>query len=323
MKDVIAFGTPVMDLLINIDEQLPPNGSCYANEFSWQYGGKVSTGIVAVKMLCPESRCAMMGKAGGVFGRHIINDFKLHDIDISRLIYLEKMESPFSVNISIKADDSRNFYVRQSDFRRPDERDVDAGFAAGCRYMYIGDARPGTRYAAECAAKGGAKIVYDADNYTEGVEQAIALSDYLIPSLLLYQAMFGDGDMQGNLHRLRDMAQPGAVVIVTLGAGGLAGLDENGIYFEQPGYDIQATDTTGAGDVFHGAFIAGLLRGMDVRQSAQYGQAAAAIKCTRIGGRAGIPTHDVVIKYMQTGKIDYTEIDRRVERYAHMPVNII
>ena len=50
--DVIAYGIPVMDLLINIDHGLAPNESIDINQTSWQYGGKVSTGLVATKLLC-------------------------------------------------------------------------------------------------------------------------------------------------------------------------------------------------------------------------------------------------------------------------------
>lgn len=71
----------------------------------------------------------------------------------------------------------------------------------------------------------------------------------------------------------------------------------------------------GAGDVFHGAFLAALLKGKSHRECARYASAVSAIKCTRIGGRAGIPDESVLERFLETGEIDYEEIDRRVEYY--------
>ena len=77
--DVIAYGIPVMDLLINIDHGLAPNESIDINQTSWQYGGKVSTGLVATKLLC-DCECSMAGTTGGMFGRLIRREFERHGI---------------------------------------------------------------------------------------------------------------------------------------------------------------------------------------------------------------------------------------------------
>ena len=60
----------------------------------------------------------------------------------------------------------------------------------------------------------------------------------------------------------------------------------------------------------------GLLRGLSPKEAARLATGVSCIKCTRIGGRAGIPDWDTVQKYLQTGEIDYTEIDQRVEFYG-------
>ena len=78
--------------------------------------------------------------------------------------------------------------------------------------------------------------------------------------------------------------------------------------------DVQ--DTVGAGDVFHGAYAVGLLRGLSPKEAARLATGVSCIKCTRIGGRAGIPDWETVQKFLGTGEIDYTEIDQRVEFYG-------
>ena len=66
-----------------------------------------------------------------------------------------------------------------------------------------------------------------------------------------------------------------------------------------PAYPVKAVDTTGAGDVFHGAFIAGYLDGMDIRTNFRFASAVAALKCTKLGGRAGIPTKEEAVRFME------------------------
>lgn len=76
---------------------------------------------------------------------------------------------------------------------------------------------------------------------------------------------------------------------VTLGEKGFAWV-ENGVVETVPAPKVEALDTLAAGDVFHGAFAVGITEGMSVADAGRFGCAAAAIKCSRFGGRSGTPT---------------------------------
>jgi sugar/nucleoside kinase (ribokinase family) len=69
--------------------------------------------------------------------------------------------------------------------------------------------------------------------------------------------------------------------------------------FHTPAFKVEVMDTTGAGDVFHGAYIFGLLQGWDHKRIARFATAVAAIKCTRLGGRSGIPGFAEVQKFLE------------------------
>ncbi|WP_176236392.1 carbohydrate kinase family protein [Candidatus Hakubella thermalkaliphila] len=69
--------------------------------------------------------------------------------------------------------------------------------------------------------------------------------------------------------------------------------------FWRPAYRVEVVDTTGAGDVFHGAFLHGLLRGWDLERVADFANAVAALKCTRLGGRGGIPTFSETMAFLR------------------------
>lgn len=320
--DVIAYGIPVMDLLINIDHSLAPNESIDINQTSWQYGGKVSTGLVATKLLS-QCECSMAGTTGGMFGTLIRKEFERHGIDVSHLRHDEEKESQFCVCMSVLSNSTRNILVKRSTVQNytPEEIRDQAEFIQSASYVFLADSKPYSIEVGRVAHQGKGKVVYDADRYyEEGMPEMLAECDYLISSEFVYEHLFGKSeDWEENLKKMREMCQPNAVVIVTLGEKGLVGLDENG-FFKLPAYRVNVVDTTGAGDVFHGAFLAGLVKGMDVRKACQYASAAAAIKCTRIGGRAGIPTEKVCLQFIETGEIDYTEIDERVTYYQNPPM---
>ena len=87
------------------------------------------------------------------------------------------------------------------------------------------------------------------------------------------------------------------IVITTLGDQGcVAWIDGACKYF--PAFKVDAIDTTGAGDAFHGGFLAAQLKGYDLETSIYYASAVSALKCLQIGGRTGLPTHDTVIQFL-------------------------
>lgn len=72
----------------------------------------------------------------------------------------------------------------------------------------------------------------------------------------------------------------------------------NGEYFHIPAFKVKAVDTTGAGDVFHGGYVFGILKGWKIRDTVRFASAIAAMKCRKIGGRAGIPKLNEVLRFM-------------------------
>ena len=68
--------------------------------------------------------------------------------------------------------------------------------------------------------------------------------------------------------------------------------------FTRPAFRVKVVDTTGAGDVFHGAFIYGLLKGWSLEKTAQFSSAVSAIKCMKLGGRAGISSLGKVKEFL-------------------------
>ena len=79
------------------------------------------------------------------------------------------------------------------------------------------------------------------------------------------------------------------ILCVTLGENGAMALDSDGIHYA-PAFQVEAVDTTGAGDVFRGGFIYALVNGQPMDQALRTANAAAAVSCTRLGALNGVPT---------------------------------
>src|SRR5690606_12629543 len=84
---------------------------------------------------------------------------------------------------------------------------------------------------------------------------------------------------------------------VTLGHEGVL-FWEKGEIVHIPAFQIEAVDTLGAGDIWHGAFALALAEGQDERGAIRFASAVAGIKCTRFGGRAGTPNREEVERFL-------------------------
>ncbi len=87
-------------------------------------------------------------------------------------------------------------------------------------------------------------------------------------------------------------------VVVTSGTAGSLGIDAEGNRIHQKAFKVEAIDVTGAGDVFHGAYLFGIHKGWNMARKLRFASAAAALKCRRRGARDGIPTYRQTIRFM-------------------------
>jgi sulfofructose kinase len=141
-------------------------------------------------------------------------------------------------------------------------------------------------FAANRARTLGIPIMLDAGKVRPGMLEIAGLCDYLVASEQFALDLGWDGnpaDFQDHANRLG-----AAVVTITLGGQGSITYRGSEIILTRA-FQVDALDTTGAGDVFHGAYIFGLLRGLDLTDTILFASAVAALKCRRIGGRTGIP----------------------------------
>ena len=160
---------------------------------------------------------------------------------------------------------------------------------AGARMLHVdGHDTPAVARAARIARHHGIPVSVDVDNVYPGFDQVLACVDYLVGSTAFPARWTGERDPFLALERIQKEYGM-RIAAMTLGPhGALAREGDKFVY--SPGFVVDCVDTTGAGDVFHGAFCYSVLKGASVWDALEFSNAMAALNCTRLGARGGIAT---------------------------------
>jgi sugar/nucleoside kinase (ribokinase family) len=141
----------------------------------------------------------------------------------------------------------------------------------------------------------------DAERFTQRREELFRLTDILIVAQRFGQEITGrdePGAILEAMHRLGPR-----VVGLTRGEHGSV-LSVDGARIEAAGFRVDVVDTNGAGDVFHGAFVYGVLQGWEAGHILLFANAVSALKCTRLGGRTGIPSRDEALGFLRARGVE-------------------
>ena len=316
--DIIGIGRPCVDILTIVEKLPKPDSGAGILDFSRQGGGNVATAMVAAARL--GTKAGYIGLSGDcINGKFIREDFEYNNVDISHGITVENEPSDFAIILSDLETKGRSILYKGGNIRRIETNDLDKNYITGADILHLEGCGEPEKTAALWMKDAGKKVAYDVARYSEEIKNFTPLIDVFIASEFYYKAAFGDSvsisDYEKNCKIISESGPE--IVIFTLGSKGCVGYTKNEGFFVEEGIKIKVNDTLGAGDVYHGAFLAGLIKGFSVRETAKFANAVAGIKIGYIGGRAGIPTFDVVDNFMKTGEIDDTEIKERIKHYRN------
>jgi len=291
--DVVGVGANSIDFVYRLPGYPRPD-SPFAklpiSEHLISCGGQVTTALAT---------CAAMGLSASYIGTlgsdehgvRMRDELRRRGIDTSRAI-LRDAGNPFAV-ILLDDREGERVVLWHRDARlalRPDEVSGEAMVSA--RLVHVDDVDlDASVQAARLARAAGTPVTSDIERTTDDVRTLVDAVTIPIFAEHVPAALTGEADLPAALERLR---QPHHTMLcVTLGARG-ALLLAGGEMIREPGIAVKALDTTGAGDVFRGAFIHALLRGDTPRDVLRFANAAAAISCTRLGAMSSVPSLDEI-----------------------------
>jgi sulfofructose kinase len=286
--DVIGVGYSSVDYLGIVDKYPPPEDvKMPMSEFTKQGGGPVATALVALSRL--GATTAFVGKMGDdEFGTFMKDQLEKEKVDTTQVITEPGKSSQFAFIIVDQATGKRTILWSQSEVSPLRASEMDREFITSGRMLHLdGLQMEAGLEAARWAKEADMTVILDGDTVRPGIDELICFTDVLITSRDFAIQFTGEEDPERGLRKMHSMGPQ--IVGTTLGTDGCILLWEDSI-LRKPAFKVDAVDTTGAGDVYHGAFIYGLLQNWSLEKTAEFANAVAAMKCRKLGGRSGIPS---------------------------------
>ena len=296
--DVLGIGRPYADLLLVVPSMPEADAVMRVQQVGHQGGGVVPTAMVAAARLgVPAAIWSFI--SDDYYGKFIVDDFRKYGVNVEHLQVLPGYHSPLSTILVDQSTGTRSIMPYSGTLPVPTADDFDGDLLHRCRVLHISGSYAEVELkAAQIAKDLGVTVSFDGGAGLLSPERIglVKLADVLVVARQFAEGLTGFSDLQDCALALLGLGAN--TVVITEGAAGSYGWTADGETYYQPSFDVRVVDTTGAGDVYHGAFLVGLLQGWTLPQNMAFASATAALKCTHVGGRAGIPTRLEVEKFL-------------------------
>ena len=295
--DVVGMGLNSVDFLCVVPEFPSPNSKMKMLQFSKQGGGQVATAMVALSRWGVKTK--YIGKVGDdELGQFSLDSIRQEAVDVSSVIIELNATSQFAMIIVDGSTGERTILWNRDErlmYRKGELRKEEV--CSGKILHLDGHDIHAALQCARWAREEGIPTVIDLDKAEPLTSELIKQTDFIITSSRFPMMYTGISDQKKALLELQKYTS--GFLCSTLGDDGAVAL-VNGEFLHIEGLKVNAVDTTGAGDVFHGGFIYGLLQNWEVVQILRFANAAAALKCKELGGRSGIPSLEAVQEFFNS-----------------------
>ncbi len=290
--DVVGVGCCAVDTLAIYEGPIREDEKMRVYQTTRQGGGLVATGLAAVARL--GGTASYVGKVGDDDnGRFIVADFEREGVDTSCIRIVPGASAIRTIGVINPSKAHRTLFYCLDDAPELDPSEMNREEILAGKIIFVdGFQLKAAIQAARWGREAGRTVLMDAELTEPENDTLTDLSTHVVASLGFAQSRVGQCDFQEAARRLyRRLAEKDRekVVGVTAGPKGSHFVSSEG-EFHQPSFDVPVVDTTGCGDVFHGAIAFGLSRDWDLRRIGEFAAAVAALKCRKLGGRAGIPS---------------------------------
>ena len=305
MAEILVVGSLNMDLVIKADRMPLPGETIPGHGFQTIPGGKGANQAVAAARL--GGQVAMAGRVGDDdFGIALVENLSLQGVDTSPV----QVDGEAATGIALIIVDQRgenSIVVAGGANLRVSPKDVDAlaGLWPRAKLLLLQFEVPleTVSYAMAKAAHHGVKVILNPAPARVVSPQLLSQADYLVPNEIEASMLTGVEvrDLASAEEAARKLLGYGVpVVIVTLGEkGALVVTGEQVVHV--PAWQVDAVDTTAAGDAFNGGLAAALLQGFDLKEAVRYATCAGTLAATTFGAQTSLPTAGEVQAFYRRG----------------------
>ncbi|MDA3900392.1 MAG: PfkB family carbohydrate kinase [Spirochaetes bacterium] len=293
---ILGLGGVVIDRSLIVPDIPGWDTVLHAHHYSTHQGGMVATALAACARLGVQSE--FIGAIGDDdAGGFIVKKFIENHVSCARIVVKEGEPSPCSICLVNEKSGARTI-IHYRGLQDQNSLNIDINLAEK-KFLHLDGYWPETAVTtAKKAKEEGIVVTLDPSSTLIGspyCDSLLDLVDYVVPGYNFASGLTGKSDVREmctSIYRPTMKA-----VVVTWGNKGVFTYDGE-LFVNYPGFDVDVVDTTGAGDVFHGALLVGLSRGYTLEQNCRLGNAAAALKCRSVGGQGGIPTQAEVSEFL-------------------------
>lgn len=296
--DVLGLGAVAVDDLVYVDVHPVPDTKMPIRAQQRQGGGLAGTALVAASRLGAQAAyCGVLGD--DELSRFTLEELEREGVDCTPAVYNPQARPYHSIVIVDLSNGHRSILYSAAGVMQPEAQNITPDLVASCRVLFVDHTviAAGLR-AVELAHARGIPVVGDIE--AEGVPDLPDLVyqiDHLILGLRAARRMTRESEPAAVVSALSRPDR--ACCVVTAGDQGCWYSEWGGEVRHFPAFRVKVVDTTGCGDVFHGAYAASIARGESVSRAIQVATAAAGIKAKQPGGRSGIPDLVTVEKLLQ------------------------
>jgi sulfofructose kinase len=279
--DVLCVGHASYDLVFSVARHPAEDEKIVADALIACGGGPAANAAVTV------ARLGFTSAFAGYLGEDLYGDKHWQELNgegvVLRLIVRGASPTPLSA-ILVKPDGRRALINFKGETKPLSADAIDFSAIVSKVILFDGHEPHLSVPLAERARSEGVPMVLDAGSLHAGTEALMERVDYLVCSEKFARQFAVDEETA-----LARLVEAAPAVVITLGERGLVwqrGTERGAL----PAFAVDAVDTTGAGDAFHGAFAAAVAAGMAWDDLLRYASGAGALCCTRMGAREGIPS---------------------------------
>lgn len=284
--EVVCIGLATLDTIARVPEQPPADGRVVAMDLRRAGGGPAATAAVALARL--GHRVAFVGAVGDdAAGEEIRASLAHEDVDVGDITVVAGARSPESLILVASAAGTRSISAYPGTAGPPRLTASTVARCAAAHWLHVDHVGYGVAKALLPSTAGtGVRLSVDGGNRIDDLElRGVTL---YAPTEDALRARYEGAQLDASLRAaLRDGA---STVVATLGRLGSRAATRDLGPFTVPAHEAGLTSTLGAGDVFHGALLAGLLEERSLEEAMRRANIAAALSCRGLDGRSAIPT---------------------------------
>ncbi len=296
MKKVVGLGACVLDTLINCCEYPKEDTKLKSNGVFLAGGGPVGNALVIMSKL-GVSAYVLGALADDNAGDYLVEDFKKYNVSTD-YIYREKNTSSFTSYILLNEKNNTRTCVFDRGSVSDEPNNVELKAIRNADVLHLdGNYLESAIYAAKYAKENGVKVSLDAGGIYSGIERLLPYIDILIPSKEFAIGITNETDIPSAMLVLLQKYHPEILVVTDGKDGGYYWDGRTAVKYD--GVKVDAVDTNGAGDTFHGAFIVAYCEGKSVKECCAFASKVAAYKCTQKGVRTFEINDDILINYFK------------------------